>query len=550
MYVAIIAALSVPLLFAGSAVGQVDDGRAVPPWPPERTLDEVLGRQPMPVPWLESPPAVIILGEGRQLFVDDYLIAETDLTREFHKPLPHAGNPLVRPDRPWEQQVDTLNDPRETIAFSDGVWFDPSRRRFLMWYESGRQRTCYAESLDGIHWEKPLLDVRPGTNIVKEGKRDSTTIWLDLSAADPARRFKMMRCRRDVHPGYTHAFAVSPDGIHWHDALPPFVAPKSDRSTFFYNPFREKWVFSVKDVQGDPPTRYRRYYESEEFPPPDGANANTVPWVGADGLDAPREGIGVPPQLYCLDATPYESLLLGLFVIWQGNPPNYPARQKINQVFVGFSRDGFHWHRPLREPFIPVSEDPEAWNYGNVQSVGGCCLVIGEQLYFYASGRMTRDVTAHEGFSSTGLFTLRRDGFASMNAGARGGSLTTPPLRLEAAHLFVNVAAPDGALRVEILDVDGKPIEPFTAARCEVVTGDSTIAPVRWAEAPSLDSLAAGPVRLRFHLRNGKLYAFWLSPSSSGASRGYVAAGGPGFTGPRDTTGRHAYEAVAHGPTE
>ena len=44
----------------------------------------------------------------------------------------------------------------------------------------------------------------------------------------------------------------------------------------------------------------------------------------------------------------------------------------------------------------------------------------------------------------------------------------------------------------------------------------------------------------RFHLKNGSLYAFWVSPDESGASHGYVGAGGPGFTGPRDTVGRNA----------
>ena len=41
-------------------------------------------------------------------------------------------------------------------------------------------------------------------------------------------------------------------------------------------------------------------------------------------------------------------------------------------------------------------------------------------------------------------------------------------------------------------------------------------------------------------LRNGALYSFWTTPDASGASHGYVAAGGPGFTGPTDTTGSGA----------
>ena len=38
-------------------------------------------------------------------------------------------------------------------------------------------------------------------------------------------------------------------------------------------------------------------------------------------------------------------------------------------------------------------------------------------------------------------------------------------------------------------------------------------------------------------LTNGKLYAFWISPETNGASHGYIAAGGPGHRGTKDTVG-------------
>ena len=41
-------------------------------------------------------------------------------------------------------------------------------------------------------------------------------------------------------------------------------------------------------------------------------------------------------------------------------------------------------------------------------------------------------------------------------------------------------------------------------------------------------ALAGTPVRFRFHLRAGSIYSFWVSPDQSGASYGYVAAGGRG----------------------
>ena len=111
-----------------------------------------------------------------------------------------------------------------------------------------------------------------------------------------------------------------------------------------------------------------------------------------------------------------------------------------------------------------------------------------------------------------------------------------------AGHLFVNVDCPKGELKAEVLDKDGKVIEPFTLKNCEPVSSDKTLVQVKWQHTEDLADLAGKPVRFRFHLRNGSLYAFWVSPDKSGASHGYVGAGGPGFTGATDTVGVKAYE--------
>jgi hypothetical protein len=42
--------------------------------------------------------------------------------------------------------------------------------------------------------------------------------------------------------------------------------------------------------------------------------------------------------------------------------------------------------------------------------------------------------------------------------------------------------------------------------------------------------LAGQAVRLRFVLDRAELFAFWVSPSAAGHSRGYLAAGGPGYS--------------------
>ena len=59
--------------------------------------------------------------------------------------------------------------------------------------------------------------------------------------------------------------------------------------------------------------------------------------------------------------------------------------------------------------------------------------------------------------------------------------------------------------------------------------GDRTRQEMVW-QGGDLGAAAGRPVKFRFHLRQGRLYAFWVSRNATGASQGYVAAGGPGLT--------------------
>ena len=515
------------------------------PWPPLRT--ERLNARPMAVPYLQNRPEVIPIDQGRQLLVDDFLIERTTLERTFHQPVYHPQSPVVRPDQKWEQGKTT----HSAMVYSDGVWYDPTDQLFKMWYlASAKFATCLATSCDGIHWSKPAFDVVEGTNIVCQFGRDASTVWLDHDAADPSARFKMFRANwKGTYAISTHH---SPDGIHWSDELYR-SGPSWDRTSVYYNPFRKAWVYSVRghDKTHDEVFRVRCHHEgstareaadwelsSDDVATGRGTAADLVLWVGADHLDPhhpdPRFQ-DIPPQLYNLDVTPYENLLVGLFTIWQG-PDNETCKelgiQKRNEVLVGFSRDGFHWDRTNRQRFLEVGEHATDWNGGNVQSAGGGFLIVDDELYFYCSGRAMRDGMQ---INSTGLATLRRDGFASLDANGGPGELMTRPVRFEGKHLFVNVAPQQGALRAEIVNQHGDAIPGYRVSDCLPVQADSTRAEVRWQGKKDLSALAGQPIRFRFLLTQGSLYAFWVSQDQGGASNGATAAGGPGIPGPRDT---------------
>ena len=101
--------------------------------------------------------------------------------------------------------------------------------------------------------------------------------------------------------------------------------------------------------------------------PPPGLSEGEVLWVGADRLDLPDpEWVAQEPtQLYMLEVVPYESIMLGLFAIHYG-PHNDVCTQgkfpKLTQIKLGYSRDGFHWHRPDREVFIGATRRDGDWD--------------------------------------------------------------------------------------------------------------------------------------------------------------------------------------------
>ncbi|MBN2450780.1 MAG: glycosyl hydrolase family 32, partial [Lentisphaeria bacterium] len=335
--------------------------------------------------------------------------------------------------------------------------------------------------------------------------------------------------------GFHHSLHVG-DGRTW-SAATPTDAAADDYCSFFYNPFRRKWCFSIK--RGTSRGRSRYYRESDDFL--QGADwSKAVYWTGADRLDAPEPegrypGAGDPPQLYSLNAVAYESLMVGMHTIHRG-PANEVCHRgrfpKLTDLELGFSRDGFHWDRPDRGGFITASRTEGAWDRAYLHSTAGVFVVLDDQLVFPYMGTSGMAPNGHRGMytgGAVGIATLRRDGFASMDATDQPGTLTTRRLRFNGRHLFVNL---DGELRVDLLAGDGK-----TLASSEPVGGNGTKLRVGWQAEPDLGRFAGRTVRLRFHLARGSLYAFWVTPDPLGASNGYLAAGGPGFGGTRDTPG-------------
>ena len=518
-------------------------------WPPQDIIKDSL--EPLPVPYLEEPPALIPIDIGRQLFVDDFLIADTTLEREYQRPDPSAAQQVLEPETELEMNQGFCP---MAAPFNDGAWYDPADGKYKLWYQAGWfDGTALAISDDGIHWQRPALDVVSGTNRIDRPRngyiRDGGMVWLDQNCPE-SQRYKMFLFFRFAG-GSTGEMYTSADGVHWNG--PEITSKCGDNTTFFFNPFLEKYIFSMRHGWREVPDvgRARSYHQHSDF-----INAgrwqsdDPVPWARTDKWDSPEESIGDRPQLYDLNAVAYESIMLGAFAVFYG--PQNPVcakigRPKIIDVQMAFSRDGFHWYRPDRDGFIRCTRNRGDWNYGYTHAAGGLCLVVDDTLRFYYgtfSGESPVLKTGETGAfeqrdkmyagASTGMNTIRRDGFASMNAGGNPGYLTTRPLIFSGRYLFINADVQKGRCRAEILDENLNPIEPFTIENSVPFEGDSTKNRMTWRGAADLSKVAGREVRFRFHLANGSLYSFWVSAGETGCSNGYVAAGGPGYSGDRD----------------
>eukprot|EP01052_Picozoa_sp_SAG31_P059621 SAG31_NODE_18895_length_619_cov_0.836538_1_plen_149_part_10 len=101
-----------------------------------------------------------------------------------------------------------------------------------------------------------------GTNIVRKVGLgyDGAEAWLDHRASDPTRRFVMSEVRGPLFDAFS--ILTSADGVEWTERVSR-SGHIMDRSTFFFNPFRDVWVWSIKAQRAA--GRVRQYWETENM---------------------------------------------------------------------------------------------------------------------------------------------------------------------------------------------------------------------------------------------------------------------------------------------
>ena len=95
-------------------------------WPPRYDLEK--DREEIKVPYLENPPETINIDIGRQLFVDDFLIENTNLEKVYHEAQKFSENPVLRAESALEK-AENFSLP-SAAPKGGGVWYDEERKKF------------------------------------------------------------------------------------------------------------------------------------------------------------------------------------------------------------------------------------------------------------------------------------------------------------------------------------------------------------------------------------------------------------------------------------
>ena len=171
------------------------------------------------------------------------------------------------------------------------------------------------------------------------------------------------------------------------------------------------------------------------------------------------------------------------------------------------SRDGQSFRRyseAIIPPTAPEERDGNRSNYmawGLVQLPGQHdeWSVYAKEAYYKGPGSRIR------------RFVYRTDGLVALSTrlgnGVSDGEAVTRPLKFSGRTLVLNYrTSGSGSVRVELQDLTGQPIAPFTAD-ASLLRGDERAAKVSWSANSDLTQLTGKPIRVRFLLQDAELFS-------------------------------------------
>ena len=446
------------------------------------------------------------IGSRRELFVDRHVIDTlSGVQLCLHRP--QAREIVFRFERPWEG----LYSGYETILSDGDTYRFYYRGMPIAEHSFDSEVTCVAESKDGVHWTRPKLGIYEvhGTrenNVVLARNRGCHNLapFVDRNPDCPAEhRYKALG--GTGKPGLL-AFA-SKDGLHWKQmqATPvitegafdsqnnAFWSVSEQRYVCYFRVFREgkRWIARTTskdflhwekpidlELGGNP----REHLYTNQF----------APYVRA-----PHIYLGLPTRFL-----PGRRVVTAAEARQIGTPEKWNYANDCTDIMLTSARGDNDFERTFMEAFVRPGADLQNWTSRANYAARGIVQTGKRELSLY--------IKHHAGYPSTHIrrYTIRPDGFVSVQAPYAGGEFLTKPLIFAGQELSINYATSAvGSIRVGIESEDGQPIEGFSLKDCPEMIGDRLDHRVRWKQGTDLGALTGKPIRLRFLMRDCDLYS-------------------------------------------
>ena len=436
---------------------------------------------------------VVTIGNRRELFVDDTLIAKLEGSATLELQLPEPKEVVLTLNEPWEGNTSAY-----FTMFQDGksyrAWYRGSHYDEVAKKATHPEVVCYAESKDGLNWTKPDLGL-----LSYENSSRNNIVWDDVGShcfapfkdtnpnCRPEAKYKAVSRGRPQRAKGLYAFQ-SPDGIHWSlmDEKPVITEGAFDSQNLaFWDPATECYRCYHRNFRNG--VRDIMVQTSDDF----------VHWSAPEYLrfpDSPRE------HLYTNAIQPY----FRAPHIKIGFPTRYLPNQgqRVEPTFMS-SRDGRTFKR-WSEPIIPESAPRDrSGNRSNYMVHGLLQLptasdqtpelsVFGTEAYYEGPDNRVR------------RFAYRVDGFVALTADEKGGRLISKPFVFDGKTLQINFRTrAKGSVRVHL---HAKEV-PETRIVSERMSGDSIHHTVEFTGG-RVGDFSGDAVVMTIELENAELYSF------------------------------------------
>jgi hypothetical protein len=451
----------------------------------------------------------IRLNSRLELFIDTFLIKSiNNLELRLHEPVDRG--PVLKFDKPWEGPFSAYS----TIIKDGPVYRLYYRGLATTKGEATNEEvTCYAESADGINWRKPdirLFNVMEtmDNNVVLADSKPSSHNFSPFIDTNPKRSNGKYKALGGLTEGLV-AF-VSEDGKHWKKL--------QDNPVLTGEPFDSQNISFWSESEHCYVCYFRKWIEKE---------GRLIRSIGRSTSDnfiewtkpVPMEFGNTPlEELYTNQTSPYYR---AQHIYISTAARFFPGKQIITEeqakrlnVNPGYfkdcsdavlltSRGSNMYQRTFMEAFLKPGIGLNNWisrtNYPalNVVQTGET------EMPFYANQDYAQP-TAH-----LHRYSLRIDGFASLNSGYVPGEMLTKNITFTGSSLILNFStSAAGYILVEISDSSGNVIPGYSFENCIPVIGNEIERTVEWKSGSGLAELIDKPVNIRFRMKDADLYSF------------------------------------------